>query len=164
VERIDSAGTSSPFGTRRKGETRNPAKTQGPAFLDVFGDARAVEPTEAGRRSGARNGSGERDLEELLDTVYESGERVKKNPDRETVLAYKAAVHELVRLAVERSLRVEETTSSPNILRQKRFTLVQVIDRKLDRLVSEVLQSQRGNLEILGRIDEINGLLVDLTS
>ena len=92
------------------------------------------------------------------------GEKVKKEPRRTSVLAYKRAVKRLVSIAIERGLAVEEQTSSPNILKQKRFTLIKIIDEKLDRLVSGVLINQRETLDVLGRIDEINGLLVDLIS
>jgi hypothetical protein len=101
-------------------------------------------------------------LAELLDAICENGEKVKKEPRRETVFEYKRSVQKLISLVLERAIIVEEQTSSPNILRQKRFTLIKVIDQKLDRLVSEVLVNQRDALELLGRIDEINGLLVDL--
>ena len=103
-------------------------------------------------------------LEELLDSVHELGEKVKKEPSRSSVLDYKRAVRGLVSLAVEHGLGVEEKTSSPNLLRQKRFTLIKVIDEKLDQLVAAVLMNQRDAFDVLGRVDEINGLLVDLTS
>ncbi len=106
----------------------------------------------------------DRDLGRLLDSIYEIGERVKKQPDREHVVQYKHAVERLIRIVLKRGITVEESTSSPNILRQKRFTLVKVIDEKLNRLVAGVLVGQRDTLNVLGRIDEINGLLIDLTS
>ena len=103
-------------------------------------------------------------LESLLDGIYEVGEKLKKTPDRAHVVRYKAVVKRFIEIVLERGLGIEETTSSPNILKQKRFTLVKVIDQKLERLASGVLQNQRDTLEILGKIDEINGLLVDLIS
>lgn len=103
-------------------------------------------------------------MEEILDAIYELGEEVKKEPRRSSVMAYKRAVKRLVSIAVDSGLVVEEQTSSPNILKQKRFTLIKIIDEKLDRLVSGVLVNQRDTLDVLGRIDEINGLLVDLIS
>ena len=60
--------------------------------------------------------------------------------------------------------RVEETTSGANIMKRKRFTLVKVVDEKLDSLAASVLAAQREQLTILAQIDEINGLLVDLIS
>ena len=66
--------------------------------------------------------------------------------------------------AVQHSIAVEETTSGANILKRKRFTLVKVIDEKLEALAASVLAAQKEQLAILAQIDEINGLLVNLVS
>jgi len=63
---------------------------------------------------------------------------------------------------VNNMLAVEEQTSGNNILRRKRFTQVRIIDGRLERLVAEVLQNQGKQLDLLEKINEIRGLLVDL--
>jgi hypothetical protein len=45
---------------------------------------------------------------------------------------------------------------------QREYLLVRTVDDKLERLVVEVLQNQMEQIELLRRIEEINGLLVDL--
>jgi len=40
--------------------------------------------------------------------------------------------------------------------------LIQVVDHKLEQLAAGILAGQRSRLEILARVEEINGLLVDL--
>ncbi len=87
---------------------------------------------------------------------------MKRNPDRENVLAYKEAVSSFIRYVLGKGLVVEETQSGANILKRKRYTLVSVIDEKLDKLAADVLLNQKEQLSILKRIDEINGLIVDL--
>ena len=57
---------------------------------------------------------------------------------------------------------LEEKISGVNILRRKKFTLVKVIDKKLESLAAEVLKNQRDQIGILSAIEEINGLLVNL--
>ena len=57
---------------------------------------------------------------------------------------------------------VEEHQSGGNILKRKRFTLVRQIDQKVERLVAGILQSQGRQLDILARLEEIDGMLVDL--
>jgi uncharacterized protein YaaR (DUF327 family) len=44
------------------------------------------------------------------------------------------------------------------------YHVIRVIDEKLDRLAAEVLTNQRDKLSLLAKIDEINGMLVDLLS
>lgn len=151
-----------PRGRRARTETRS--KADGPRFENILDATTPVDPAPSGSELSGNSKRDRKNLEELLDEIYELGEAVKKEPGQETVLSYKRAVRRLVRIAVNRGLDVEEQLSSPNILRQKRFTLVKVIDQRLDRLVSEVLVSQRDAIDVLARIDEINGLLVDLVS
>jgi uncharacterized protein YaaR (DUF327 family) len=59
-------------------------------------------------------------------------------------------------------LAVEEQTSGGNILRRKRFTQVKIIDGKLESLVQAVLCSQGKQLDVLEKINEIHGMLIDL--
>jgi len=61
-------------------------------------------------------------------------------------------------------MTAEETTSGANIMKRKRFTLVKVIDEKLEALAASVLAAQKEQIAILAQIDEINGLLVNLVS
>lgn len=98
----------------------------------------------------------------LLDEVHLAGENLKRDPDVERIKAYKAAVRNFMHYVVERSYDVVEKSSGGNILKRKKFTSVVVIDERLERLAAEVLSAQRDKLDILRRLDEIYGLLVDL--
>lgn len=100
--------------------------------------------------------------EEAVDRIFELGEKLKKNANRENVLDYKQAVSAFLKYVLKKNLLVEENISGSNILKRKRFTLVKVIDDKLDKLAAGVLQNQRDQLEILRKVDEIHGLLIDL--
>ncbi|MDR0450835.1 MAG: YaaR family protein [Treponema sp.] len=40
--------------------------------------------------------------------------------------------------------------------------MVQVVDRKLEEMAARLLSDQLSQLELLARLEEINGLLVDL--
>jgi uncharacterized protein len=56
--------------------------------------------------------------------------------------------------------------NSENILdvrgRQRIFTSVGVVDRKLDELAADVLIQNGDNLDYLSRVDEIRGLIMDM--
>jgi uncharacterized protein YaaR (DUF327 family) len=102
------------------------------------------------------------DLESLLDAVHERGDRIKDKPSMENIKAYRRAVRAFLQFALRDMADVEEKVSGGNILKRKRFTLIRVIDEKLDRLVRAVLQGQASQLDTLARVNEINGLIVDL--
>lgn len=99
----------------------------------------------------------------LLDAVFESGDRLKRHLDTRSLVAYKEAVRAFISTVVSHGLAVQEHTSGANILKRKRYALVQVVDRKLEQLAAGMLASQRNQIELLAKIDEINGLIVDLT-
>jgi uncharacterized protein len=99
-----------------------------------------------------------------LDSVFSSGDSLKKSPTLDAIKDYRQKVKAFIKYAVAHSIRVEETTSGASILKRKRFTLVKVIDEKLQALAVSVLSAQKEQLAILAQIDEINGLLVDLVS
>ena len=103
-----------------------------------------------------------RTLEGLLDEVHESGEALLQSQSLDNIRKYRQAVRAFLDHVLNRMLAVEEQVSGGSVLRRKRFTQVKVIDGKLERLAAEVLQSQGKQLDLLEKINEIQGLLIDL--
>ena len=110
-------------------------------------------------------------LHELLDEVHTTGDALSKRPFPPEIAAYKEAVRNFVHYVVENSYDTEEQTSKVKIRRQsegveireqKKFTLVKIIDSKLEGMAAAILQGQLSQLTILEKLDEIKGLLVDL--
>ncbi len=99
---------------------------------------------------------------ELLDSVHVSGDALKKDASTENIKAYKKAVRDFIHYVVESVYDLREQTSGRNILKRKKFTTVAVIDEKLERFAADIMSGQRDKLDILGRLEEIHGLLVDL--
>jgi uncharacterized protein len=161
VERIDPSGK--PFYSPGSKNKKKIKKKNGALSFSslVAGDEHAeVHGTEI---TGVfRNGALEESLEEMLDTIHSIGEKIRENANYETVSKYRNAVRGFIKHVVAGALTVEAKHSSPNILRQKKFTIIKVIDQKLERLASGVLMNQHDVLDILAKIDEINGLLVNL--
>jgi uncharacterized protein YaaR (DUF327 family) len=123
-----------------------------------------VESLKNGEFLSDPDGEGEhgRTLVELLDEVHEAGDGLKSAQNMQNIKKYKGAVKAFLTFVVDRMLAVEENLSGVNVLKRKRFTQIKVIDGKLERLVADILRNQAEQLEILSKIDEINGLLVDL--
>jgi uncharacterized protein YaaR (DUF327 family) len=101
-------------------------------------------------------------LEELLDAVHERGEALVESQSLENVRRYRQAVRSFLDYVVKSMVQVEEKTSGATVAKRKRFTQLRIIDERLEKLVAAVLQNQHRQLELMERIDEIQGLLVDL--
>jgi uncharacterized protein YaaR (DUF327 family) len=104
----------------------------------------------------------EESLHILLDEVHSRGDALSRRPFPEEIKAYKQAVRNFVHYVVENCFDTEEHNSGVNLLRRKKFTLVQVIDKKLEELAAAIMRGQENQLSILAKTDEIRGLLVDL--
>ncbi len=160
MARVDPLGEAVPYHVPDRKKAQKKDKAHARSF------SRLVEEAQSeGQLSGELPDSRERrTIEELLDGVFSAGDELKKLATLDRIKEYRRRVKEFVKYVVSRTLSVEETTSGANLLRRKRFTLVRVIDRKLEELAVSVLSAQREQLGILAQVDEINGMLVDLVS
>jgi len=103
------------------------------------------------------------DLETLVDDIFKLGEEVKKEADLNSMSAYRKAVGAFLKKIVSQSYQLERNKGimNPRTFKQKEFVNVEVINKKLDSLAAYVLSSQKQQLEILKKVDEINGLIVN---
>ena len=135
-------------------------KTGGSAFMSLF---RQSDEADASHGSGS-DGAGLDPvvLETQVDRIHELGQLLLKMQTLEQVKAYKAAIRALLERFVKYGLSAEELVSNRSVMNQKKYTIIKVIDEKLEKLVTGILQSQAKQLDILSRLEEIQGLLVDL--
>jgi len=104
------------------------------------------------------------DLEDLLDEVHEAGDALKGLPTLQNVKIYKKSVSKFLKFVVKNSLETETTAGSNlnPLKKQKKYTTIRIVDEKLEQLAAGVLQNQSDKLYILEKIEEINGLIVNL--
>jgi uncharacterized protein YaaR (DUF327 family) len=157
-------------GRAPRGERK--AQKERMSFRALLGAAETRETDEVAEAGGSPRGeatgpsgaSADAAFERLLDDVHRLGEELSRKPGSDAILAYKDAVRAFVRRVVDTVYAVEERTSGGSILKRKKYTTIAVVDAKLERLAADILAGQREKLEILRKVDEIAGLLVDLLS
>jgi uncharacterized protein YaaR (DUF327 family) len=100
-------------------------------------------------------------LQKLLDDIHSSGEALKRRPFPDEIKRYKRAARNFLHHILQNGYDVKEETY---LLNHKKHIKVQiqVIDRKLEQLAAAVMGGQAAQLELLARVDEITGLLVNL--
>jgi uncharacterized protein YaaR (DUF327 family) len=159
MEKIDSLGNRFTFkksGKKKKNESSPVKKNE---FSQILNPIKDIKTTDF----HAPDHDGEHEtLEKMLDEIYEEGDALKKAPTFTNIKRYRGCVKKFLQYVTTYMLQVEEKVSGKNILKRKRFTLITIIDQKLEKLAAEVLSSQSEQLAILKKVDEINGLLVDL--
>lgn len=161
MARIDSLGESFQYPIPEKKKAARKEKTNRRVFSQLVESA---AESETASDEGIDQAAARKGIEELLDSVFASGDSLKRAPTLDAIRDYRQKVKAFIKYAVEHSIQVEETTSGTNILKRKRFTMVKVIDEKLEALAVSVLSAQKEQMAILAQIEEINGLLVDLVS
>jgi uncharacterized protein YaaR (DUF327 family) len=102
----------------------------------------------------------------LKDELDRAGDNLKLGVATENYIAYKAAVKNFMKFVVSNNYEmITKKRRRPSIKwEDDYFHIVKVVDEKLDRLAAEVLSNHADKLAMLAKIDEINGLLVDLIS
>jgi uncharacterized protein YaaR (DUF327 family) len=159
MDRIESLDGSYLSGRSRRKKEKSTKKLRGRHFASVV-----EQSAEQGALmfDVAAHGEHGENLEELLDEVHDSGDKLAERQNLENIKRYRQAVSAFLEFVVSKMIAVEERVSGGNILRRKRFTQVKIIDAKLEALVQAVLRNQGKQLDVLEKINEIHGLLIDL--
>jgi uncharacterized protein YaaR (DUF327 family) len=112
----------------------------------------------------------------LMEDVRSAGDALRKRPFSGEAVRYKKAVGDFMHYVVENGFRIHEEDGMPQYMRpnfrgvrgspesrkQMRHRIVQVVDRKLEEIAAMILRSQKPQLDLMARLEEINGLLIDL--
>jgi uncharacterized protein YaaR (DUF327 family) len=139
--------------TKKTKEGAKTGKTR--RFAAILDEKLLEEPGEAPQETG------EMDLQRLLDGVHSAGDTLKARPYPAEIKRYKQAVRDFIRYIVDNTFDTEEQQSG-GLFKRKKWTLVTVVDRKLEQLAAGILSGQHSQMEILFRVDEIAGILVDI--
>ncbi len=114
-------------------------------------------------QSPAPSGQIDAPVERLLDDVHTFGEMLLSDRGYGSAQRYREAVRRFLMAVIPEAGNVEVFESRKDILSRKRYYLLTQINQSVERLVNGVLQSQTEQVEILSRLEEIEGMLVDLT-
>jgi uncharacterized protein YaaR (DUF327 family) len=112
----------------------------------------------------------------LMDEVRDTGDRLKSRPLPEEIMRYKQAVRNFINYVVQNCYSKENEEgiqnkykpgfkgrrSTPEAEQSKGYVKIQIIDKKLEDLAAMLLSSQVNQLQLVSRLEEIRGLLVDL--
>lgn len=145
-----------------KGKTEKSRKSRfGNLLTPADGPDGERLPIEAVRLSGLDE---EEALEELIDRLFESGEELKRLPVEEKFKEYKENIRILVNYVSQKSYDVvrEKGVVNPRNFNRKQYVNVELINNKLDNLAAYILSRQKDQFELLRRVDEINGLIINV--
>ncbi len=102
------------------------------------------------------------ELKKKAQEIEKQGKRLSEHVDISELKVYKRLVMEFLDEAVRGSSRFSKESFLDRRGRHRVFASVKTINEKLEQLTREVLSSEKNNLEIMGRIEDIRGLVLDL--
>jgi uncharacterized protein YaaR (DUF327 family) len=112
----------------------------------------------------------------LMDEVRSAGDELKGRPFPDEIVRYKQAVRNFMHYVVENGYTVNASEGIPKYLKpgfrgrhgtpesqeHTRYISVQVIDKKLEDMAAMLIAGQMKQIELVSRLEEITGLLIDL--
>ncbi|MCX7774422.1 MAG: YaaR family protein [Clostridia bacterium] len=104
----------------------------------------------------------EEELQKKAMEIEKQGKHLSEHVDISELKAYKKLVMEFLDEAVRGSGRFSKESFLDRRGRHRVFATVKTINEKLEQLTRDVLSTERDNLQILGRIEDIRGLVLDL--
>ncbi|MCR5210766.1 MAG: YaaR family protein [Lachnospiraceae bacterium] len=108
----------------------------------------------------------EKELQEKLTTlmgqITEQGNRISKKKDIRDMKRYRGLIKEFMNEIVNRSHSFTRENFLDKRGRHRIYGIVRLVDENLDALAQELVKEEADNMEVLAKIGEIRGLLLDL--
>lgn len=166
MERIDPTGSSSLF---RNDRGKKVGKKETSKIGGIFSFKETAETAESDFSFYLSSLDEGIPLEELLDDIHTAGEKLVEKPFISNIKEYRQAVKRFLAYIVKNSYEAETEIQKKKYVKngvpymdEKKWTNIKVVDEKLEKLAAYIIQNQKGQLTILKKIEEIEGILVDL--
>lgn len=98
----------------------------------------------------------------VMEEITQQGEKIGKRMDIRDMKKYRALIKDFLNEVVTRSHKFSRENFLDKRGRHRVYGIVKLVDQTLDELASELLKDEKDHLVILGKIDEIRGMLLDI--
>lgn len=136
--------------------------------------AAAIESTQKVRESDGNfkftliSNIQEKELQEklngLMREISSQGEKLSKHMDIRDMKRYRGLVKDFMNEVVNRSHEFSRENFLDRRGRHRVYGIVRLVDKNLDELAERLMSDEKDHLSILEKIDEIKGLLLDITT
>ncbi len=109
-----------------------------------------------------REAASQDELAKRMERIAQQGERLARSMTVRELREYKVLVQRFLEDTVRKGVGLKETRGWDRRGRTKRYQLLDEIDQALLSLADELLTTEGGRIELLGKVGEIRGLLINL--
>ena len=110
----------------------------------------------------------EKDLQEklgnMMQEITEQVEKIAKHMDIRDMKKYRELVKGFLNEVVNRSHKFSRENFLDRRGRHRVYGIVKMVDENLDNLARELVKDEKDHLAIVGAIDDIRGLLLDIST
>ena len=110
----------------------------------------------------------EKDLQEKLNSMMEEitvqGDKISKHMDIKDMKKYRELVKRFLNEVVSRSHEFSRENFLDRRGRHRVYGIVRLVDKNLDDLAGELVKDEKDHLAIISKIDDIRGLLLDIST
>ena len=127
-----------------------------------------TKPTDDGFKFTLASAIDDAELKEklsgLMDEITEQGKKISEHMDIRDMKKYRGLVKDFMNEVVNRSHKFSRESFLDRRGRHRVYGLVKLVDKNLDDLAGELVKEEKDHLAILGKVDEIRGLLLDIST
>ncbi|MBQ9438154.1 MAG: YaaR family protein [Lachnospiraceae bacterium] len=98
----------------------------------------------------------------MMEEISLQGEKLKKKRDIRDMKRYRALIKDFMNEVVTRSHDFARENFLDRRGRHRVYGIIRLVDQKLDDLAQALLADEKDDIEILSKIGEIEGLILDL--
>lgn len=101
-------------------------------------------------------------LNALMEEIISEGQKLAKRRDVKDMRHYRSLVKSFLNEIVSRSHEFSRENFLDKRGRHRVYGIVRLVDENLDDLAQALMSDEKDNIDILGKIGEIQGLLLDI--
>lgn len=147
----------------RVGRTRNTRSTS-PIQASRAVDRKAIEDTFKVKLNELEQESIRTELNSIYAEIESQQEKLSEKLFIDDLIEYKKLVKEFLNIAINNSHVFFKENSLDRRGRHRIYSLVKKVDQELDELTKDFLDIENKRLNILKRLDDIKGILLDINT
>ncbi len=98
----------------------------------------------------------------VMEDIVQQGKKLGKRMDVRDMKHYRQLIKEFMNEIVNRSHKFSRENFLDRRGRHRVYGIIKQVDTKLDELAQELIKDEKDHIAVLGKIDEIRGLLLDI--
>lgn len=103
-------------------------------------------------------------LTEMIEGITKQGQKIAEHMDIRDLKMYRSMISDFLNEVVSNSHQFSRENFLDRRGRHRVYGIIRQVDSKIDELARELISSQKNQVDILERIGEIQGLVLDITT